>query len=235
MNWNHNSYLPMEITCMTMVKNVEFYWYAPEALTVTHQIETLAFSRKLLWNISFSSPAGAAFNFSLASWWIFQRFTRLGHFRYPKPSELAGAMEWRGAPPRFNSWMHNSLPSVPFFQPANAINPYTSGYGHFLPVQMLPGLSQINLLNHLHSSGSMMSNDSLQSSQDANQNLFTTAIHPNISGLTGRQVLRAPQTLSEISGFGSAAIPVDIIQKAQKAQKSSPERSRGGNGKLQHV
>jgi hypothetical protein len=144
-------------------------------------------------------------------------------------------MEWRGAPPPLNGWMHNSLPSVPFFQPANAINPYTSGYGHFLPVQMLPGLSQINLLNHLHSSGSMMSNDSLQSqnrSQHANQNLFTTAIHPNISGLTGRQVLRAPQTFSEISGFGSAAIPVDIIQKAQKAQKSSPERSRGGNGKF---
>ena len=181
MNSNHNFDVPMEITCMTMVQTVELYLCTPEALSVTHQIEKLAFSRKLLWNISFSSPAGAAFNFSLASWWIFQRFTRLGHFRYPKPSELAGAMEWRGAPPPLNGWMHNSLPSIPYFQPANAINPYTSGYGHFLPVQMLPGLSQINLLNHLHSSGSMMSNDSLQSqnrSQHAHQNLFTTAIHP---------------------------------------------------------
>ena len=163
MNSNHNSYVPMEITCMTMVQTVELYLCAPEALSVTHQIEKLAFSRKLLWNISFSSPAGAAFNFSLASWWIFQRFTRLGHFRYPKPSELAGAMEWRGAPPPLNGWMHNSLPSVPYFQPANTFNPYTSGYGHFLPVQTLTAPSQINLLNHLNSSGSMMFCDSLPS------------------------------------------------------------------------
>ena len=104
--------------------------------------------------------------------------------------------------------MHNSLPSIPYFQPANAINPYTSGYGHFLPVQMLPGLSQINLLNHLHSSGSMMSYDLLQSQnriQHANQNLFTTMIHPNISGLTGRQVLLAPETFSETSVCTEAA------------------------------
>ena len=121
-------------------------------------------------------------------------------------TRIAGAMEWRGAPPRFNSWMHNSLPSGPLFQPANAINPYTSGYGHFLPVQMRPALSQINLLNQLHSSGSMMSYDSLRSqnrSQPEIQNLFTTAIpigwHQNISG---RQVLPTSETFSDTSVGG---------------------------------
>jgi hypothetical protein len=103
-------------------------------------------------------------------------------------------MEWRGDRPCLNGRMRNSLPSVPFFQPANAINSYTSGYGHFLPVQMRPALSQIN---QLHSSGSMMSYDSLWSqnrSQHEVQNLFTTAIHQNISG---RQELRTAEIFSD--------------------------------------
>jgi hypothetical protein len=118
-------------------------------------------------------------------------------FSIPKPSELAGAIEWRGGPPRINGWMLNSLASVPYFQPANTFNPYTSGYGHFVPVQTLPAASQINLLNHLNSSGSMMSYDSLRSqnrSQPEIQNLFTTAIHQNISG---RQVLRTAEIFSD--------------------------------------
>ena len=114
-------------------------------------------------------------------------------------------MEWRGAPARLNGWMHNNLPSVPYFPPTNAINPYTSGYGPFLPVQMLPALSQINLLNQLHSSGSILSYDSLQSqnrSQHENQNLLTTAIHQNISG---RQALLTTEKKRESAKcFGAA-------------------------------
>ena len=105
----------------------------------------------------------------------------------------------------------------------------------FLPVQMLPALSQINLLNQLHSSGSMMSYDSLRSqnrSQPEIQNLITTVIHQYISV---RQALPTSETFSDTSGFGSAAISVGIIPRAQipqKAQRLSQKKSRDDNGKF---
>ena len=105
-----------------------------------------------------------------------------------------------------------------------------------MPVQSLqtqPALSQINvqlLLNHLQSSGSTMSYDSLLTqnrSEHENQNLLTTSTHQNI--LSGRPGLWPSETFAETSGFGSAVVNVPI---AQKDQKESPERSRDGDGKF---
>ena len=135
MNSNHSSYVPMEITCKNKLGSFEFYWNAPEALSVTQL------------NTSNVKACG---------------LKRLDHHMDRSFHRFARQIEWRGCPPRINGWMLNSLPSVPYFQPANKFNPYTSGYGHFLPVQTLPAPSQINLLIHLNSSGSMMSYDSLQ-------------------------------------------------------------------------